>query len=67
MICLSMIMDTNVPYEYVRCPTCGKGRLCDKPKDAKVSLLPAEDKGTDHVVIKCPRCSARYLITAAKD
>ncbi len=67
MIQLSMVVDTNESYEYVRCPTCGKGRLCDKPKDAKVSLLQIAGKGLEHVVVKCPRCSARYLITATED
>lgn len=51
-------------YDYIRCPKCGKGRLCDKPRGAKVSLLHIDGKGLDHVVVKCPCCSSRYLITA---
>ncbi len=51
-------------YDYIRCPKCGKGRLCDKPRGAKVSLLQIDGKGLEHVVVKCPRCSSRYLIAA---
>lgn len=65
MIQISKIEDDdNTRYDFVKCPKCGKGRLCDKPKGAKVSILQIDGKGLDHVIIKCPICGSRYLISA---
>ena len=54
----------DITYDYVRCPSCGKGRLCDKPRGTKVAVLRIEGTALDHVVVKCPKCSALYLVTA---
>ena len=32
----------DITYDYVRCPSCGKGRLCDKPRGTKVAVLRIE-------------------------
>lgn len=54
----------DITYDYVRCPSCGKGRLCDKPRGTKVAVLRIEGTALDHVVVKCPKCSALNLVTA---
>lgn len=54
----------DITYDYVRCPSCGKGRLCDKPRGTKVAVLRIEGMVLDHVVIKCPKCSALYLVAS---
>lgn len=50
-------------YDYVICPYCRKGRLCDKPKGARVLIEQIHGCGSDHVVVKCPKCGARYLVS----
>lgn len=68
MIQISKIEDDNsMKYDYVKCPQCGKGRLCDKPRNAKVSILQIHGSGLDQVIVKCPKCSSRYLISVAED
>lgn len=49
-------------YDFVICPNCGRGRLCDKPRGSKISVLQIHGKGRDHVIVKCYKCSSRYLI-----
>ena len=51
-------------YNEVSCPNCG-WRLCDKPKNEKVSLLQimSENSKMNHVVNKCRNCGNRYLVS----
>ena len=64
MIKISKIDDEGyIRYDFVICPSCGKGRLCDKPKGARVNILHIDKTGLDHVVVKCPKCGSRYLIS----
>lgn len=64
MIKISKIDDEDyIQYDFVICPCCGKGRLCDKPKGARVNILHIDKNGLDHVVVKCPKCGSRYLIS----
>ena len=69
MIMVSKITDDdNTRYDYVLCPKCGRGRLCDKPSGTKVNILQIHSKsGLEHIVLKCPKCSARYLISSTED
>jgi DNA-directed RNA polymerase subunit RPC12/RpoP len=65
MIKISKIEDDdNVKFDFVKCPSCGKGRLCDKSKGARVHIIQIHGNGLDHVIIKCPKCGSRYLISA---
>jgi DNA-directed RNA polymerase subunit RPC12/RpoP len=68
MIMISKIdNDAFVQYDYVTCPLCGKGRLCDKPRNAKVDILQIHGRGLEHVVLKCPKCGSRFIITVDED
>lgn len=40
MIKISKVEDEDYTrYDYVICPRCGKGRLCDKPIGTRVIIL----------------------------
>ena len=40
MIKISKIEDEdNAEFDFVKCPSCGKGRLCDKSKGARVHII----------------------------
>lgn len=68
MIKISKVEDDDcTKYDFVTCPRCGKGRLCDKPKDTRVSILQIDEKGLNHVVVKCPKCGSRYLISVQEN
>ena len=68
MIMVSKILDNNTKYDYVFCPKCGRGRLCDKPHDTKVNISQIhKNEVSEHIVVKCPKCSSRYLISATDE
>ena len=69
MIMVSIITDEdNTKYDYVLCPKCGRGRLCDKPQGIKATILELHGNNClEHIVVKCPKCSVRYLISATED
>lgn len=54
--------------EYVICPACKHGRLCDKPQGEKMAALSlsgnTEAPGSFHgLILKCPRCAQRFIIS----
>ena len=54
--------------EYVICPACKHGRLCDKPQGEKIAVLSlsgnTEAPGSFHgLILKCPRCAQRFIIS----
>lgn len=58
--------DIQLEYDFIRCPVC-KRRLCDKPKGTSVSILQIHGKiKADHVLVKCSKCGARYLVTVSE-
>ncbi len=54
-------------YDFVICPCCDRGRLCDKPKGTRVSIIQIDKNTLDHVVVKCPKCGSRYLISVQEN
>lgn len=54
-------------YDFVTCPICKRGRICDKPKGSRVNILQTDKKEMDHVVVKCPKCGSRYLISVQEN
>ena len=58
--------DTDVLSDHVKCPTCKRGRLCDKPAGVRVTVLTlkaeALSKQNCRIILKCPKCSAKFLI-----
>ncbi len=56
----------TIPTTQIRCPLCGKGRLCDALKETR---LLAFDLGTNAeinmqniIIIKCPKCGGTPAI-----
>ena len=54
--------------EYVICPACKHGRLCDKPQGEKIAVLSlsgnTEAPGSFHgLILECPRCAQRFIIS----
>ena len=68
MLLIERIYETNnLKIDYVRCPVCKQGRLCDKPVGDKVMVI-AVSEGTGHqtgnrIILKCPKCGQRFIIT----
>lgn len=61
---------SNIKRDFVKCPSCKRGRLCDKPVGAKVSTNIANfehDNVTDpQIIIKCPKCGKKFIIHLSK-
>lgn len=54
--------------DYVLCPACKHGRLCDKPQGENIAGLSlsgnTETPGSFHgLILKCPRCAQRFIIS----
>lgn len=68
MIWLEKIyVDEDIKSDFVKCPCCGKGRLCDKAAGEKAkaisvssdTILP-QNKST--LILKCPKCSSKFFV-----
>ena len=68
MLLIEQIYETsNLKIDYVRCPVCKQGRLCDKPVGDKVMVIavseePRHQTGS-RIILKCPKCAQRFFIT----
>ena len=54
--------------DYVICPACKCGRLCDKTQGEKIAVLAlngnTEAPGRFHgLILKCPRCAQKFIIS----
>ena len=54
--------------DYVLCPACKRGRLCDKPQGENITALSlsgnTEAPGSFHgLILECPRCAQRFIIS----
>lgn len=60
----------NILSDYVRCPFCKRGRLCDKPTHIKVKTdagrLIRDSSETSSVIVKCPNCGQKFNIHMSK-
>ena len=63
--------DVDIKSEYVRCPSCKRGRLCDKPKGDIATVIALktdhQDKTGSKIILKCPKCSQKFLIHFSKE
>ena len=60
-----------VRSSYVRCPACKLGRLCDRPAGEKAvgvvihgSALKREGS---RIILKCPKCSQKFIMSFTKE
>ena len=63
--------DADIKSEYVKCPSCGRGRLCDKPVGERATMiaLKTDRQGQtgNRIILKCPKCSLKFIIHFTKD
>ena len=56
---------------YIKCPLCKHGRLCDKPKGETATVIALEADhhkySGDTIILKCPKCSHKFLIHFSKE
>lgn len=61
----------NFRCDYVKCPACNRGRLCDKPVGEKVMAIAIQSDAThersNRIILKCPKCSQKFLISFTKE
>ncbi len=59
----------NKKTDYVKCPICNSGRLCDKPVAEKVTVVAANDSVRDNngIILKCPKCKQKVIINISKE
>lgn len=61
----------NIKSDYVKCPACKQGRLCDKPVGEKAMVIAVQ--GDSHrqrsngVILKCHKCSQKFIISFTKE
>ncbi len=61
----------NIQYDYLKCPACKKGRLCDKPAGEKVKTRSTPDGISldqgNWLILKCPNCSQKFAVSFTKE
>ena len=61
----------NIRSDYVRCPACKRGRLCDKPVGEKAMAIAIQGATAktrnSRIILKCPRCSQKFVISFTKE
>ena len=68
MLLIEQIYETNnLKSDYVKCPVCKHGRLRDKPVGDRAMAIAvsgdSEPRGGARIILKCPKCAQRFLIT----
>ena len=62
---------SDIKSDYVRCPSCKTGRLCDKPvgEPATVIALKPDHVGRtrSRIILKCPKCGQKFMIHLPKE
>lgn len=72
MLIIEQIYETSdIKSDYVRCPSCKKGRLCDKPAGERATVI---ELNPDHlgrtsskIILKCPKCGHKFMIHISKE
>ena len=63
--------DVDIKSDCVRCPSCKRGRLCDKPKGDIATVIALktdhQEKTGSKIILKCPKCSQKFLIHFSKE
>ena len=61
----------NLRSDYVKCPACKRGRLCDKPVGEKAMAIAIQGDTAktrnSRIILKCPRCSQKFVISFTKE
>jgi uncharacterized protein with PIN domain len=63
--------DTDIKSDFVRCPSCKRGRLCDKPIGDIATMIALKtdqkERTSSRIILKCPKCSQKFLIHFSKE
>lgn len=67
LLYITQVCENNATqYDFLKCPLCKRGRLCDIPHGGMVTVRSERDTGVDGIVacivVKCPKCSSRFTI-----
>lgn len=61
----------NIKSDYVKCPSCKRGRLCDKPVGEKATAIAIKSdhasRTSSRIILKCPKCSQKFIIYLSKE
>ena len=72
MLLIEQIFEQDtIPCDFVKCPACKRGRLCDRPVGEKAMAIAiagdASIKKSNRIILKCPKCSQKFLISFTKE
>lgn len=62
---------SDIKSDFVRCPSCKKGRLCDKPAGERATVIALKPdhigRTSSKIILKCPKCGHRFMIHLPKE
>jgi hypothetical protein len=59
-----LYVDDDIQSDYVKCPSCKKGRLCDKAVGEKATTICVDNpKNNASIILKCPKCGSKFLVS----
>ena len=72
MLIIEQIYESSdIKSDYVRCPSCKKGRLCDKPAGERATVIALKPdhvgRTSSKIILKCPKCGHRFMIHLPKE
>lgn len=63
--------NSEIKSDYVKCPSCKRGRLCDKPIGVKVSATAVKfdynNRTGTQIILKCPKCGQKFIVHLSKE
>lgn len=70
MLLIQQVSEKFNSCDYVRCPSCKSGRLCDKTLGVQIRAVPITDsslnKDDPGIILKCPKCGKKFEIRLDK-
>lgn len=72
MLIIEQIYESSdIKSDFVRCPSCKKGRLCDKPAGERATVIALKPdhvgKTSSKIILKCPKCGQKFMIHLPKE
>lgn len=72
MLLIEQIFEPDTIHsDFVRCPACKRGRLCDRPAGEKAMAIAIRGdishRKSNRIILKCPKCSQKFLISFTKE
>ena len=71
MLIIEQIYESSdIKSDFVRCPSCKKGRLCDKPAGERATVIALKPdhvgRTSSKIILKCPKCGQKFMIHLPK-